>query len=357
MVWKRNAPAAAAAAPSTGAPPPPTAAPAPPAVLPPVAAPPPVAPAAGPAPQPPAATAPRRSRRTAAPETAPLAPAQISAAVSIGTAPAAVASPALPGFLALLAPKNPGAKSSLAILVDGRTAAGEPNIFPTVYMQGGDAGGSMLAHDMNAEGTSADLPLGKDPVSCILLGVRFELLLWPKAYARGVKMTPSSKAVLAYDEAEAVDAAQAAAQRYTFRNRQTQDQYDVVGHPTLALEMLVYDPQAGIYGIQTPSSYDSVFNTGKELLQAFPVVQPTPVVIQPITYMTKGSKGNAPWQEHYYKVAQAANAPEMAEIKVEFNKFLQASGNDPELNAAIAAWSKHTLSAEQLAKLKQIATT
>jgi hypothetical protein len=271
--------------------------------------------------------------------------------------PASAAAPALPGFLALLAPKNPQAKSALAILVDGRTAAGEPNIFRTVYMQGGDSGGSMLAHDMNVEGASADLPLGKDPVLCILLGVRFEILLWPKAYQRGVKMVPSSKAVLAYDEAEAVDAAQMAAQRYAFRQRATQDQYDAVGHPTLALEMLVYDPQAGVYAIQTPSSYDSVFNTGKELLTAFPEVRPTPVMIQPITYMTKGSKGNAPWAEHYYKVAQASNAAGMEEIKAEFNKFLAQSGSDPELNAAIAAWSKHTLTAEQLAKLKQIATT
>jgi hypothetical protein len=353
MVWKRNAPAAAsAAAPSTGAPPPPTAPPAPaaaaPAALPPVATPPPTAPAAA---APPVATAPRRSRRTAeAP--APATPATVTTAGAV-----AMAAPALPGFLALLAPKNPQAKSSLAILVDGRTAAGEPNIFPTVYMKGGDTGGSFLAHEMNVEGASADLPLGKDPVLCILLGVRFEILLWPKAYERGVKMVPSSKAILSYDEAEAVDAAQQAAQRYQFRNRQTQDQYDMVGHPTLALEMLVYDPQAGIYAIQTPSSYEAVFNTGKELLQAFPEVRPTPVMIQPITYQTKGSKGNAPWAEHYYKVAQASNAAGMEEIKAEFNKFLAQSGSDPELNAAIAAWSKHTLTAEQLAKLKQIATT
>ncbi len=262
--------------------------------------------------------------------------------------------PQLPGFLAALTPRNAG-PTALSAIINGRTSAGEPNIFPTLYLAGGDAGGQMQAHEMNAEGTSVDLPLGTDPVMVILLGVRFELLLWPKGYVRGVKMSPSGRAVIAFDDFEAVNAAQLAAQRYTFRNRKEQDKYDPFGHPQLTMEMLVFDPQAGLYGMQTASSYDSLFNTCKELEIAFPVVTPTPVIIAPITYKTKGSKTQEPWNEHYFKVTQAATSPEMKPIMDGFNAFLTENGANADLGAAIAAWSKQTLTDDQFDKLAAIA--
>jgi hypothetical protein len=265
----------------------------------------------------------------------------------------AVVHPQLPGFLAALTPKNVG-PSSLRAIIDGRTSAGEPNIFPTLYLQGGDTGGTLQPHEMNAEGTNVDLSVGAEPVMVILLGVRFELLLWPKGYARGVKMSPSSRATIAFDEFEAVNAAQLAAQRYSFRNRATQDKYDPFGHPQLTGELLVFDPQAGLYSFQTANSYDSLFNTCKELEIAFPVVTPTPVIIQPITYKTKGSKTQEPWNEHYLKVTQAATNPEMKPVMDGFNAFLQENGANAELGAAIAAWSKHTLTDDQFDRLVSI---
>jgi len=301
----------------------------------------------------PAAEPVRRSRRAtpaaAAPEPAVATPVAQPAAQT-----AALAAP-LPGFLSILQPKKAG-PSALSLLVDGRTAAGEPNIFPTVYLTGGEGGGQMTAHDMNPEGSDADLPLGVDPLPCILLGVRFELIVWPKGYERGVKLSPRAKAIIAYDEAEAVDALQKAVQRYTFRHRPTQSQYDAVGHPTMNLEMLVYDPQAGLFCLQTSGTYDSAFNTGKELLVAFPIVTPTPVMIQPITYLTAGSKTQKPWPEHYYKVAQDSNSEAMKPVKAGFNTFIQENGSDPELAKAISAWSKHTLTDDMLEDLRQIAT-
>lgn len=352
MVWKSPTKPATAPAANTGAPPPPTAAVPPPAAqapapLPPVQQ----APAATPAP---AAAEPRRSRRAAPAATAPAAtptPAA-SAPGPAATVVTAVATPIqqLPGFLAALTPR--GAVRGAALIVANRSTAGEPNIFPTVYMSGGDTGGSMIAHDMNAEGSSVDLPLGKDPVKVILIGVRYELVIWPKAFQRGVKITPRSKAIIADDDADAVALACKAAERYTFRNRATQDQFDGVGHPTLAVELLVFDPQAGLYCMQTSGGYDSCFNTAKELVGAFPVVAPTPVEIQPFSYTTKGSKGQPGWLEHYYQIRQDANSPEMAPIKAAFNTFLNENGANPELNAAIAAWAKSTYTDDQMENLE-----
>ncbi len=369
MAWKRTATAGTAAgAPATapaGAPPPPTGAQQPPPT--PAAAAaglPPVTPAAAPNPPPAATEAPKptRARRTApAATTAPATPApaaQQAAPAATRSAPSTAAvtaaHPQLPGILSVLTPKNAG-PSALNAIIDGRTAAGVPNVFPKVYMTGGDTGGQMQFHDMNVEGANAELPAGADPVFCILLAVRLELLLWPKAYQRGVKMTPKSRAIVSFDDFEAADTVQKAVQRYSFRNRANQDQYDPYGHPSASLEMLVYDPQAGLYGIETSASYDSIFNTAKELATAFPVVTPTPVLIQPHTYKTAGSKSQPPWDEHYYKVTQAVNAPEMKDIAAAFNTFIAENGTNPELAAALAEWSKQTLTEEQFNACAQVA--
>lgn len=356
MVWKRTAAAPAASSPASaaGAPPPPSATPQP-AATPAAAAaglPPVTPPAPNNPPSPAAESKPSRSRRSV--------PAQAASAATV--APAATAAPSsavasphpqLPGVLSILTPKNAG-PSVLNAIVDGRTSAGVPNVFPKVYLTGGDTGGQMQFHDMNPEGSNAELPTGVDPVHCILLAVRLELLLWPKAYQRGVKMTPKSRAIVSFDDFEAADVVQKAAQRYAFRNRSNSDQYDPFGHPTISLEMLVYDPQAGLYGLESGSTYDSVFNTAKELAVAFPQVTPTPVLIAPQSYTTAGSKSQPGWLEHYYKITQAANAPEMKDIIAGFNGFLQQTANDQELAAALTEWQKQTLTEEQFNACKAI---
>lgn len=212
----------------------------------------------------------------------------------------------------------------------------------------------MAAHDMNPEGSDADLPVGKDPVNCILLAIRFEVLFWPKAWQRGVKMSPRSKAVINYDEIDAIDIMQLAVQKYSFRARATQDQYDVAGHPTALIECLVHDSQAGLYCLQSAGTYDSMFRTSEELAVAFPNAVPTPIVLEPRTYTTKGSKTQAGWPEHFYKVTQDANSEASKEGQGVFNRFITENGSDPELLKAIAAWAKHTLSADQLDCLHQI---
>jgi len=352
---------AAAAAPATsapaGTPPPPTA-----SVLPPIAQP---APAAAPA----APVAPRR--RAPPKEAAPAATTVITPTVETNPAPAPAATTrrapaqvtvqataqvaALPGFLALLQPKNAG-PSALQRIVDGKQAAGEPNLFPTVYLVGGEQGGQMAAHAMNPEGSDADLPVGKDPVNCVLLAIRFEVLFWPKAWVRGIKMSPRGKAIINYDEIDAIDAMQLAVQRYAFRSRAAQDKYDVAGHPSALIECLVYDTQAGLYCYQSAGTYDSMFRTSEELALAFPNAVPTPIVLEPKTYTTPGSKTQAPWPEHFYHITQDANSDASKEVQASFNKFITENGSDPELLKAIAAWSKHTLSADQLDCLRQIAS-
>ncbi len=359
MVWTRSKPATAgapatAAAP-TGAPPPPTAA-APAQTAPAAAALPPLAQPAAPTPAAaaPAAEPARRGRRAAAPAVAAVAPAEATPVQPVATTTVAQQIVQLPGFLAVLTPRTAG-PSGAAAIINGRTSAGEPNIFPVVYLTGGDTGGALVAHDMNPEGVDADLPVGKDPFKAILLGARFELLIWPKAFERGIKVNPRSKAVIAYDNHAVVDIVQRAVQRYQFRNRATQDQYDTVGHPTMLLELLVYDPQAGIYGIQTTGGYESLFATCQELGIAFPVVTPTPVEIGPYSYDTKGSKTQKPWKEHCIQIRQDNNSQDMQAIKTEFNKFLQENGSSPDLAASMAAWAKETITADQIEDMKEVA--
>jgi hypothetical protein len=208
---------------------------------------------------------------------------------------------------------------------------------------------------MNPEGSDAELPVGKESINCILLGYRVEVLFWPKGFTRGVKLTPRSKAIINSDEVDAVDAMQAAIQKYAFRSRAGQDKYDMVGHPSALVEMLVYDPQAGLYCVQSTCTYDSMFRTSEELVAAFPTSVPTPIAWEPRTYTTPGSKAQAGWPEHYLKLTQDNNSEAAIAVKASFSKFITENGSDPELLKAIAAWSKHTLTADQLDSLHQIA--
>jgi hypothetical protein len=382
MAWTDPRKAAAAKAAGTAAtpttsaaPPPPTAGAAAPASLPPVTS----APAQQPAATTTPAASPGRGRRGAAAAAAAQAAAAQPAAqpAPAATQPAATPAPAAQttvttaqpqtlsrpiGFLAILTPAAPG-KTALNVVDEGVRPAGEPNIFPTIYLTGGDSGGNFEFHDMNPEGSNADLPRGKgqgpngtDPFPAILMGFRYQVLIWPKAYNKNApKQSPRSRGIIPYDELEAVNIAQDAVQVYTFRNRQTQDEFDPLGHPTLILELLMYDQVAGIFCVQTTGTYDCALMTGKELLAAFPdgVPQATPVLFNPAKHQMQ-SKSNT-WDEHYIQVRQSVVGAEIDDVKAAFNKFLVEHGSHPDLLASITEWSKFTMTTEAMDALAQIA--
>lgn len=355
MVWKRSTAPAAAGAPATAAAPLPSAAPTPPtagataaAPLPAVTTPPPA--------HPPAAETPAPARRGRKPATP--APAQAAPAATVA-APAASAPPIpFTGFLALLMPKDPNAKSALSSLIEGETEAGVPNLFPAITLTGGSTGGSWENHAMNPEGANADMPGGKDPFPAVLLGYRYEVMVWPKVFQTGVKSIPTWKGNIPADEAEAADIAQQAVQRYTFKSKAARTEYDAVGHPNLVLELLVFDERAGLMVVRSSGTYESALQTAKEMFAALPdgKLQPVPVRVQPVTYQTAGSKGQpGGWPEHFVSVKQEIAGEEMDKVKAEFQKFITENGEDPELVKTIAEWSKFSLSDSEMEQLRSIA--
>lgn len=410
MSWKFSSPAAGAAAPATGAPavqpaathplPPPTAA----AALPAVGAPAPAGVAPAPAPEPT-----RRRRRSAseiaadAAKAAPVPATQPAAAPMVAyqpttpaTQPAAAprayqptplltptvyqptpaATPAtLPagGWLALFTPVDPSRTAGAAVAAIAAQKGGEPNIFPTIALTGGDAGGLFDYDDMNEEGSDDSLPTGRKPFSAVLLTYRLLVLGWPRAAsgAGGPKVTPRFQGIISAVEGEAADIATAAQKKYQFRTGRPEQRgapepfYDALCHPAIAIEALCFEPEAGLIAVRSTYTYESMVFTNSQINNAFPknekgipVISAQPVIIQPETWKTKGSKKQPDgWLEHGIKIS-AATAPLSAEIQqtVEaFRQFYAQAGMNPDLGQAISDWCKHTLSVNDLDILRQIA--
>jgi hypothetical protein len=189
-----------------------------------------------------------------------------------------------------------------------------------------------------------------------VLGYRYILLIWPKAYDKKLKQVPSARGVIPWNEVDAINLVQDAVQHYSFRNRQTQDQFDAVGHPNLTLEVLMYDDHAGPFCVRTTGTYESLLATGDELLAAFPdgIPQPTPVTFIPAQKQVE-SKTNT-WDEHYLQVRQCAVGAEIDKVKASFNEFIKANGQDPALNKAIADWGRFSVPDHVMQNMQVIAT-
>jgi hypothetical protein len=263
---------------------------------------------------------------------------------------------AFSGFLGVIVPSTPQARTLTGAIVNGQTAAGEPNIFPTLDLLGGTSGGMLDLNEMNQEGSDDDLQVGRKPIYGVLLGYRLLMVLWPQAYKEGqAKQRPRSQGSLPSTEVEAGDIVQAAAQRYTFRNRAEEAKYDQYGHPSVILELFAFEEKAGLFCVRTSGTYDSMLETSKFVNTAFPngQIQPTPVKIEPVTE-PRQSKTRA-WNEHYLQVTQHIGA-ETAPAREAFNRFYQDAGNDPDLTAAMQEWNKMTVTPEQIEALRQIAS-
>ncbi len=392
MAWKHTpAAAATAAAPlpaAQAAPvghplPPPTAAPS--ATLPQMQAP------AAPTP---AAAEPQKRRRRSAAEIA----AANAAAAAPAPAPAPAQAPAVPaaswqpqpaqqqviaaptlanpapavlqgGFLSLFTPVDPTKTAAAAIKRIAEQKGGEPNIFPTIGQVGGDTGGMFDRDEMNEEGSDDDLPTGRDAFVGILIAYRILVLAWPKGSSGpgGPKTTPRWQAVISANEGAAADIAASAFKKYAFRTNRPEQKgaaepfFDSLCHPSMAVEALMFEPQAGLMCVRSCWTYDSLSFTNDQIIAAFPngTMSPAPVQVEPHTWTTSGSKKRPTgWTAHGVKfnLPPAQNVPaEVTQAVQAFSQFYAQEGQNPDLREAMDDWCRHTLTADQLATLQQIA--
>jgi hypothetical protein len=408
MAWKFNQPGAGAPAaqPAAAAPQPAAAsavtAPAQHPLAPPTALP---AMQTPPAAQPPAAAEPApkqpRKRRSAsemaAAAPAPTAPAAQPAAVmpqlqtAAPTAPAAApvtvpaqplavipaqASAGLPavlpagGWLTMFTPQDPSRTSGSAVIAAASQKGGEPNIFPTVYLTGGDQGGMLDYDEMNEEGSDDALPTGRKPFGAILMTYRHVVLGWPRgANPNGPKVQPRFRGIIgALNPAEA-DIATNAQRKYQFRQGRPKDKgapepfYDSLCHPAMAVEALLFEPEAGIMVVRSTFTFESMSATTAQINGAFPknekgqpIICGTPVTVQPRSWKVESKSQPNGWLEHGvdYTPAPAPLSAEMQQVVAAFQGFYQQAGMNQELFAALSEWAKHTLSQHDLDVLQQI---
>ncbi len=389
MNWKYNAPgsAATAAAPATQAAPvghplpPPTSAP---AALPQMQQPPAPTPAAG---EP--TKAPRKRRgaaeiaaanaataAAAQPATAAAVPAQSwqpqPAPAAVITAPA-IANPAPTvlqgGFLSLFTPTDPTKTAAAAIKRIAELKGGQPNDFPTIGLTGGDTGGMFDYDEMNEEGSDDDLPTGRTSFVGVLIAYRILCIAWPRGASGpgGPKTTPKWQSVISANEGAAAEVAAAAFKRYSFRTTRPEQKgaaepfYDSLCHPSMAVEALIFEPEAGLMCVRSCWTHDSLAFTNDQIIAAFPngTMSPAPVQVEPHTWTTAGSKKRPTgWTAHGIKFnlppAQGV-PPEVTAAVQAFSAFYAQAGNNPDLIEALHDWCKHSLTADQLATLQQIA--
>ncbi len=275
----------------------------------------------------------------------------------VAAPPAAVSAPQYGGFLGVIVPSSP-VKSTLQVMIEGRTAPGEPNIFPTIELVGGNTGGMLDNSEMNEEGANADLPIGRGAIVGILLGYRTTVIAWPQAFKEGqAKSRPRWQGNFPSHETDIGDLVQAACQKYTFRNREHNTMYDAAGHPSITLELMVFEPKVGLLCIRTTGTYDSAIETGTYVHGAFPngQVQPVPVRIVPQSAPRSSKTRN--WTEHFLVVQQHLGTPETAKAMEAFNAFYSQAGNDQSLIEAMQDWNKNSLTPEMIAALESIAQT
>jgi len=225
-----------------------------------------------------------------------------------------------------------------------------------IELRGGDTGGDFDFNSMNVEGVNDDLPRGKDPFYGILLGYRYELIMWPKAFERGVKAIPRCKGILPYEAVEIGDVIQKGVQRYAFRNRDkvAQTQYDPYGHPQIYLDALVYDITAGLISVRTTGTYESAQRTAAEIRAAFPngEPQPTPVIVAPFSFQVQSRTNN--WDDHAISFRQQSADAEATKVIAAFKEFFSTNGSDPALHEAVAEWGKLTITDEMVENMRII---
>ncbi len=308
----------------------------------------------------PAAT-PRRGRR---PSTTTTPPAAANAVVAQVPNNLVFAGPqvALPGFLAKFVPTAQQQPLAVAFAL-ANVSGSEPNIFPTSFITSGSNGGSLKLDEMNPEGSNANMHDGSKPQYCVVIGYRMLMTIWSKAYNKDDKDRPAPlwKAVVGPNDGDLGALAIDAVKNYQYRNRALNERFDPFGHPSLSVEFLCFDPQAGLYATRTCTSVESATRSLDTHTRGLPdidndpakgkIVVPYPAKIEIVPFDV-GSKSNA-WKDYHFFI-QRFQGPETQSAATEFQQFISTAASDPDLMADVEAWLGTTVSPAQQQALEQI---
>lgn len=336
----------------------------------------------------PAAPAPRRARRTQAqiaadnaaaaappaqaaptPQAPPVQFAQPQAAPSqaVIAQPASTALSAIPvgSFLGQMIANatTPQASALGRLMMVFGGQGGEPNLVPTICST--DTG--MFDTDgFNPEGSDADLPVGKDPFYAIFLGYRLKLICWPREFDRTQPVVaPSWTAVISSANPEMYDIAGKALSDHQFTKKELRGQlFGAFGHPTGALELLWWEPQAGLLVTRTQRLLGAMNGTMESLITALPkaadtsggsvaVLAPFPAEVKPGLPIATNSKGGQKWEEYPIAISQQSTG-EGGAVLAAFQQWISGGGYTPDVDGILREWNTTTLTEIQMQTLLSI---
>ena len=241
-------------------------------------------------------------------------------------------------------------------------SGGELNLFPTLTLQGGISGGMLKLDAMNEEHSDDDLQEGTRPTYGVLMGYRINVLCWPRAYdEKAAKQSPRWRAVINADGAADGELLTLAYKAYQFRSNRPEkgqpDQvWDPIGHLNASIELLLFEPKAGLICMRSATTFDSFTCTSKEIQGVWPdgIMSPKPVIVSPAS--EPRSSKTRQWTEHFLKVAHHMG-PETKAAWEGFAEFCQQAGGDLGLNQALTDWQTNTLNDDHRGTLDVMSQT
>jgi hypothetical protein len=320
-------------------------------------------------PEPPKRTRkPRAAPAAAAPAPQPAAPAPATTAVVETSAPAGGALSVLPAgswMHALMAQRVAPAASGLGRAMSRlQGSGGVPNVFPTMYMT---EVGLFDRDAMNPEGSDANLPVGREPFYAVYLGCRLKIVCWPKAADRNSanRESPRWQANIGEDQPDWLEIAGQAISAYQFTNKDRRPAlFDALGHPRGSLELLWFDPEAGIIVTRTQNLVNAMNATWANLMSSFPqapgldgvmqsVVGPFPAMVSPGASESINSKSGQQWEEYPIQITQQASGDGLAAWQA-FEQWIATGGYTAEVDKALREWSASTITPEQVEILRGV---
>lgn len=293
----------------------------------------------------------------------PVAAAPVLPPVSTVTVVAQVAAPAsAPQASAGFGLSIPSMSANVLALVAGHAeeSATFSDLFPTLVIKGGNAGGTMSPSNGTPKDIANMLPQGKQPVHGIFMAYRVEAIAWPTGFDdKGEKDKPTINVAIPCNDVDNVTALLKASDNFQFCSDKTKwsAASGGPGHVRPVFQMLVYLPQFDdVVVLQAPGLLKS-WQTMSQLLNGMAAPDGSlvafPAVFEPTT---------APWYDtnvfHYFNITPQVNA-QGKEWMQKYGQFIAGvKDSRPDLVQSINDWfssADKPLDGDGKAKLLQAA--
>lgn len=282
-------------------------------------------------------------------DTASIPSAQAPAPMAQAPTGAALSSPG--DFMALMmGGAATQADSMNALLAAAETdGSGGKLLFPMLTQAPGTSGGPFQrVNSKNPEFNALDLPEGRKAFPAIFIGYRFLGTCWPKGYDANATQTkpaaPLWNAAVPSSNGDAAAELMLAGKAFQFSKRRADFDVDNGGPGIVrpAIEMLLFDPDIGLFVLRTCGHYNSAKDCREQLI-ACAVQEANGAVLKPFVgefspETTRVSRATGQAIVHHWPKITKLDPKDSRAVTVitAYQQFIQ--GASPEVRKSVAEW-------------------